>query len=115
MSIIQGLVIRYAYYFVLFEFGTNFIFKIVNTYVLDPNLIDKINKTVNVLKSAVSWLEKFEKHCPEKLLNAYRKIISAIKFVLDCLVLEKLSRAQVQEAVEKFKIAYDEWNKKSIK
>lgn len=111
MSFIQGIVIRYAYYFVLFEFGTNFIFKIVNTYILDPNLISKINKTIEVLKSAINWLGKFEKYCPEKLKPTYKKMISAINSVLDCLKLETFSRAKVQEAVDNFKLVYIEWLK----
>lgn len=110
MSFIQGLIIRYAYYFVLFEFGVNFIFKIVNTYVLDPNLINKINKTVDVLKSAVNWLGKFEKHCPKFLVPTYKKIVDAIKFLLDCLTLKDSSKIDIQNAIDKFKSAYSEWN-----
>lgn len=109
MSTWQKIRLGLKFVFGSFEEASDYLLGLLNDYLGNTNVANRVRKAREYLASAISWLEKLAPYCPQKWAEDYAKLTDTVRFLDGVLADGKLSRAEVNAASEGVRVAIDKW------
>lgn len=80
-----------------------------NAWLAKENVARKVAKTVEYAEWVQGWLARLDAICPDKWKYDYKKLLSALAYLIDTLKDGQVSAAEINVAVQEFMDACDSW------
>ena len=111
MNIWDKLIVGIKVIFCGFESATDYLFKLLNNWLSDPDIAVKVETYYGKAVSVYSFLVKYQRFCPAAWMDAYKETLVAVKNLIDVFADGKVEQKEIQDAIEGFKKAYEAWLK----
>ena len=111
MSLWNKIVLCTKFVFGGFESATDYILNLLNEFLCNVNIAERVNKIRDFAETAVTYLRKYEKYCPAVWASDYAKLMGVVQTLVDILEDGKVSSEELEKAIAAVKDAIEEWKK----
>lgn len=109
MSLWNKIVFAMKFAFGGFESVTDYVLKLINDCIGNGNVAERVKQVREFVRTAISYLKKYEKYCPAIWAEDYLKLIAALQTLVDALEDGKISAEEAAAAVSAVQYAISKW------
>lgn len=111
MNLWNKIVIGTKFLFGGFESVTDYLLKLLNQFLSNDRVIEKIQRLRSFTSSALKFLRKYEKYCPAIWAGDFARLLGVVQLLVDSLQDSKFTKDEIYSAIEAVKKAIEDWNK----